>query len=288
MDLKQLRYFTTIAEMGQITSAAKKLYIAQPALSHSIKLLEDELGVQLFERLPSGIRITGAGSLLLQKSYEILNRVDSISVDLAEFKDGISGTLNIGMVSSSGSTFINKVFFKFRQHYPDVKFNLYEGNSFEIIDYVKRGIIEIGIVRTPFDESGFAQIKGPATPMVAVTQSNIFPFDSNKKISINDLNEYPLIINRRYYSMLENIHLKEQVTLNFYCLNNDARTTLYWAKAGLGIGIVPKEVVEMLDYTDVTFSEIDHPDLYTCLDTIWLPNRPLSKIGSEFLSYLAD
>ena len=73
MDLKQLRYFTTIAEMGQITSAAKKLYIAQPALSHSIKLLEDELGVQLFERLPSGIRITGAGSLLLQKSYEILN-----------------------------------------------------------------------------------------------------------------------------------------------------------------------------------------------------------------------
>lgn len=88
MDMKQLRYFTAIAEEGQITSAARRLHIAQPPLSQALKALEAELGVQLFERIPSGIRITEAGALLLQRSLQISNMFDTIAEDMASFRGG--------------------------------------------------------------------------------------------------------------------------------------------------------------------------------------------------------
>lgn len=124
----------------------RRLHIAQPPLSQALKALEAELGVQLFERIPSGIRITEAGALLLQRSYQISNMFDTIAEDMASFRGGREGILKIGTVSSSGSILINENFMAFREHYPKVKFNLYEGNSYQIIEYLEKGIIEIGIV----------------------------------------------------------------------------------------------------------------------------------------------
>lgn len=287
MDLKQLRYFMTVAEMGQITSAAKKLFIAQPALSHSLKALEDELGVTLFERFPSGIRLTGAGVILLNKSYEILEKVDDISINLAAFRDGLSGTLNLGMVSSSGSMLINEAFVDFHASFPEVKLNLYEGNSYQIIEFLKKGIIEIGIIRTPFEEELFNQYRQAPTPMVAATHKNKFPF-TGSQIDITDLVNHPIIINRRYHDILEKICQEESIKLNFYCLNNDARTTLHFARAGLGIGIVPKEVVKMTDFNDITYVEINHPALFTNIAMIWMPNKPLSKVAMNFIGLVKE
>jgi DNA-binding transcriptional LysR family regulator len=288
MDIKQLRYFITIAEMGQITTAAKKLYIAQPALSHSMKLLEDELGVTLFDRLPTGIRLTAAGSLLLQSSYDILRRIDEIPVDMAKFRSGISGTVNIGMVSSSGGMLMNKSFMAFRNEYPEIKFNLYEGNSFQIIDYLNKGIIEIGVIRSPFDSTGFGHIASDPTPMVAVTHKDTWPFGNTDSIPVESLCDYPLIMNRRYYQILENVSKKDKLQFNFYCLNNDARTSFQWASSGIGIGIVPLEVAEIFAVPNIRYATIDHPDLYTQLCFIWLRRRPLSKISDTFLSYFGS
>lgn len=285
MDVKQLRYFIAIAEEGQITSAARRLHIAQPPLSQSLKSLEEELGTQLFERVPSGIRITDAGSVLLQRSYEIINLIDNIAEDLAAYTVGVEGSLNIGAVSSSGSVLIDENFLAFCEHYPKVRFNLFEGNSFQIIDYLEKGIIEIGIIRTPFDNNKFHQIFCPPTPMIAVWHKDYFSFHTSNTINISQLVNYPILINRRYQQLLQSLCEKEHLRFQYYCLNNDARTTLYWANAGLGIGIVPEETLSLHSYPDLVFSVIDAPTLYTQLCAIWQKNKPLSKIASNFLVY---
>ncbi len=285
MDMKQLRYFTVIAEEGQLTSAARRLHIAQPPLSQSLKSLEEELGVQLFERTASGVKITDAGSLLLQRSYEILNSMNRITEEMTFLKGGIEGVLNIGTVSSSGSVMIDNNFSAFREHYPKVRFNLFEGNSLQLIEYLEKGIIEIGIVRSPFDNYRFNKICCQPTPMVVASHKEVFPFTPHEKIKIHQLVEKPIIINRRYYHLFQNISAKQNLTFQYYCLNNDARTTLYWANAGLGIGIVPEEALLLHHYPDLVFSEIDAPELYTQLCAIWINNKPISKIASNFLAY---
>ncbi len=288
MDIKQLHYFIAIAEEGQITSAARRLHIAQPPLSQALKALENELGVQLFERIPSGIRITEAGSLLLQRSYEITNMLDTVAEEMASFQGGREGILKIGTVSSSGSVLIDENFLAFREHYPKVKFNLYEGNSFQIIEYLEKGIIEIGIVRTPFDNDKFEKICCSSTPMVIAGHKSIFPFSPTEKVTLQQLAAQPILINRRYHRLFQSIGAKENLTFQYYCLNNDARTTLYWANASLGIGIVPKETALIQSYPDLCFSEIDCPELFTQLCAIWPKNKPISKIASNFLVYFGD
>ena len=288
MDIKQLRYFTAIAEEGQITSAARRLHIAQPPLSQALKALETELGVQLFERIPSGIRITDAGALLLQRSYQITNMLDTIAEEMASFQGGREGILKIGTVSSSGSVLIDENFLAFREHYPKVKFNLYEGNSFQIMEYLEKGIIEIGIVRTPFDNNKFEKICCTPTPMVVAGHKSIFPFSPTKTVSLRQLAKEPILINRRYYRLFQSISAKENLNFQYYCLNNDARTTLYWANAGLGMGVVPKETLLIQAYPDLLFSEIDSSELYTQLCAIWIKNKPITQIASNFLAYFGD
>lgn len=285
MDIKQLRYFTVIAEEGQITSAAHRLHIAQPPLSQSLKSLENELGVQLFERIPSGIRITEAGKLLLKKSYQIIDLMDSIIEELSFFKDGLEGVLKIGTVSSAGSSLIDENFFAFHEHYPKVQFALYEGNSYQVIEFLEKGLIEIALIRTPFNNDNFNKICCPPTPMIAVGHKNVFPFDPEKKISLKELSKEPILINRRYHQLFQSISIKENFSFHYYCLNNDARTTLYWANAGLGIGVVPKETLVLQNYPDILYSEIDSPEVFTQLCAIWEKDRPLSKVASNFLCY---
>lgn len=285
MDFRQLKYFATIAEEGQITSAARRLHIAQPPLSQQLKALENELGVQLFERIPSGIKITEAGSLLLQRSYEIMALMENIQDELSTFRDGLEGILKIGTVSSSGSTLIDENFLSFKKAFPKIKFNLYEGNSFQIIEYLQKGVIEIGIVRTPFENEDFQRICWDATPMVAAGHKDFFPFQSHTKINLKDLEGHPILINRRYHQLLQSICQREAIVLDYFCLNNDARTTLQWANACLGIGIVPEETLRLQNYVDLEYAEIDHPQLYTQLCAIWDHNKPLSKIAQNFLLY---
>ena len=285
MDLKQLRYFMTIAEEGQITSAARRLHIAQPPLSQALKALEQELGVQLFERIPTGIRITEAGSLLLQKGYEITSLIDSVVEDLQSYKGGDQGILKIGTVSSAGSVLIDDNFLAFREHYPNVKFNLYEGNSYQIMEYLEKGVIEIGIVRTPFDNENYGKICCAPVPMVAAGNQNAFPFSPAQKVTMEQLSHVPILINRRYYRLFQSIGARENLDFHYYCLNNDARTSLYWAAAGLGIGIVPQETVLTQSSLELIYTEIDCPELQTQLCAIWRKNKPLTRIASNFLSY---
>ncbi len=86
MDIKQLKYFYTIAEEGQITSAAKKLNIAQPPLSYQLKNLENELGVKLVERGSRNIKLTDAGLMLYNRAKQILDLTETTIDELKDFK----------------------------------------------------------------------------------------------------------------------------------------------------------------------------------------------------------
>ena len=130
MDIRQLKYFLTIAEEEQITAAAKRLHMAQPPLSQQMKLLEDELDIQLFKRGPRRIHLTDAGKLLQKRARQILELSDSTIREITDCKRGVRGTLKIGTVSSSGSILLRQGMQNFYHHFPDAHFEIHEGNTF--------------------------------------------------------------------------------------------------------------------------------------------------------------
>ena len=100
MDLKQLRYFMAIVEERQITAAARRLHMAQPPLSNQMKMLEDEIGLKLFQRGPHHIELTEAGELLAARAAQLLDMAAMTKRELKDFRQGLCGTLAIGTVSS--------------------------------------------------------------------------------------------------------------------------------------------------------------------------------------------
>lgn len=160
MDIKQLKYFYVIAEEGQITSAAKRLHLSQPPLSYQLKNLEDELGVKLVERGSRNIKLTDAGLILYKRAKQILSLTKSTVDELKDFNQGTQGTLSIGTVSSSGASLLDSRLSIFHDKYPFINFEIYEGNTYELLEALTKGIIEIAIVRTPFNNSGINSIAG--------------------------------------------------------------------------------------------------------------------------------
>ena len=287
MDIKQLKYFYVIAEEGQITSAAKRLHIAQPPLSYQLKNLEDELGVKLVDRGSRNVTLTDAGLILYKRAEQILSLTKSTIDELKDFKQGTHGTLSIGTVSSSGASLLDSRLSIFHERYPFINFEIHEGNTFKLLESLHKGVIEIAIVRTPFNSSGINSILLPKEPMVAAMVKDL-SWTSNNVIDITELKNRPLIFYRRF----ERLILKACEDSNFeptvFCKNDDARTSLLWANAGLGIAIVPKSSIKLIGSSDIIFKEIDNEELSTQIAIIWSKTGYLSSAGKNFLALFSN
>ncbi len=120
MELQQLRYFIEVANTGNITKAAKKLSIAQPALSQSVKRLEDELGTELFNRRGRRIYINPAGEALFRELSPIMDRIAALPALIAEAAGNEKRTIRIGLVSAS--KLMTDVIIKYKEKRPDINF----------------------------------------------------------------------------------------------------------------------------------------------------------------------
>lgn len=288
MDIKQLKYFLAIVEEGQITSAAKRLNMAQPPLSQQLKNLEEELGVKLVERGARHIKLTDAGKMLRNRAQQILELSDSTINEIKDLKRGLRGTLSIGTVSSSGAMLLNYRISKFRKDYPNIKFEIHEGNTFEMVDLLNKGIIEVGIVRTPFNTSMFECRYMAPESMIAIMSKDYMIKSEKTYISMEELKNKPLIIYRRFEQLIYETSLEAGFEPQIFCKNDDARTTVLWANAGLGIGIIPKSAFELANNNNLIYKEIKNPRLNTQIAAIWLKDRYISSMASNFVEYLSE
>lgn len=288
MDIRQLRYFLAIAEEGQITGAAKRLNIAQPPLSQQLKLLEDELGSKLVERGSRHIKLTDAGKILRNRAEQILELTDTAVKELKDFKEGLTGTLSIGAVSSSGATFLPERIRRFNESFPGVSFEVWEGNTFRILEILNRGIIDIGIVRTPFNIHEFDAIRLPVEPMAAVGVDNWFDGILKDKIEVKSLEAKPLIIYRRFEKLIVETCQKKGFEPRIICKTDDARSALLWAESGIGVAVVPKSAVKLIGSGKLRHKDINSEELNTQIAAIWVKNRYLSAAAGRFLDFFVS
>lgn len=281
MDLRVLRYFKTIVEEKTMHQAALKLNISQPPLSMEIRKLEEELNVELFHRVGRGLELTDAGKFLYKKSLDLLSMADSIQKELKNFDN--YQVLRIGMMSSSYGLYSSGIMKKYQKLYPNVQFEIYEGNTYELMDKLNQNMIELAIIRTPYDNNrNFKIYELDKEPMVALGTKEFF--DSNLPITIQELSKYPIIYYQRFEKLLENVFNKYDVGLKTNYKNQDTRTTLLLCEQGLGVGIVPKMATSLTH--NMYVREIVEKDLITTPAVIHKNDIKLSLAAINFIKLL--
>lgn len=150
---------------------------------------------------------------------------------------------------------------------------------------LRKGLIEIGIVRTPFKQEAFDCTFLPEEPMV-LAYAGKDPNPEKEALTIHDLDGLPLIVYRRFNQLLLDVCEGHNLTPSILCRNDDARTTLLWAEAGLGYAVVPASALSPARLTTLQMKVIDEPRLYTRLAVITAKHRYLSGIAGQFIDAL--
>lgn len=155
-DIYRLQAFVAAVDEGSLSAAVSKLHITQPALSARLKLLEESLQCSLLERTGRGVRPTPIGKLVYKVAVDILNQMEHLHATVKNHLELREGWVHLGGGATAVYSLFPDAIEQFRTKYPAVQFTLHEQNSRVIIDKVRAGSIDLGIVtrneRVPFDE----------------------------------------------------------------------------------------------------------------------------------------
>jgi DNA-binding transcriptional LysR family regulator len=195
MELRHLRYFIAVGEEQHYGRAAQRLRVAQPALSRQIQDLEKEIGFELFERLPRGVKITDAGKLFLNDAHRILQEINDATARAKRVASGQSGTLRIGFVESiSWYGIVPDSLGDLREHQPDVELQLKSLPSLDQIAAIHSGSLDAGYALPMANPAhGLAQIQlGVIKQMLAVPTGHALT--KLKKVRLRDLVDMPFVM----------------------------------------------------------------------------------------------
>ena len=147
MELRQLRYFCAVAEELSFARAAKRLFVAQPALSVQIRNLENELKVTLLRRTTRTIEVTHAGKTFYGEAKDVLARVDAAGKHAQDAEQGVTGTLRVAFLSNVATVRFGQRMREFQERLPQVNLSLLEAASHAQIAMLQRGEIDVGLLR---------------------------------------------------------------------------------------------------------------------------------------------
>ncbi len=169
MDLRQIRTFVAVYENGSINKAAEHLNMAQPSLSLQIKHLEESLDVELFERHARGVRATAAGKRFYKDCRRILGNFESAAQNMREFVEGVSGSLDIGLIPTITKGVLAEVLPPFMESLPNVDVRVVEAFSGTLTNWVVSGELDFAVVTEPPHYDGLEMRVLSSEPLVLIS-----------------------------------------------------------------------------------------------------------------------
>ena len=277
MDLRQLEYFREIADTGSINEAARRLNMSQPPLSYQLRQLEDELAVRLFDRSSQGVALTEAGKLLYSRAGELLSFASSTKLEVSHC--GRKRVLRLGLTSTTVAPVMPYIT-EFAQKNPEVNFEVHDGTTFSLFNYLLEGIIDVSVVRTPLrlDEVEHAVLR--TEPMMAVSSPALHA-EGEGALVLGALTDRPLIIYRRYEKLIMDAFHAQGLEPDVFCICDDARGAVLWVKAGLATAIFPESMSSLC--AGLRMQPIDEKALETQILLIWRKGRQLPGAVQDFI-----
>lgn len=276
IDFELYRIFYTVANIGNITKASNDLLISQPAISKSIKRLEDQLGGQLFVRTKRGVILTEEGREFykyIKQAMEYIYNAENKFTDLINLE---MGTIKIGASVTLTKEFLIPYLKEFHKKYPKINIQIITDVTSELISKLKNGLIDLIILNLPYNDisSDIKFVECRKIQDCFVVNSSYKEL-LNKKLYLKDLNNYPLILqikNSNTRSFIDEIAKKNDVVLKPNMELASYTLVAEFTKIGLGIGYVTKNYIQ---------KELDNKELFELNLIEKIPSRSIGLALSK-------
>lgn len=288
--IKQLRALVAVAETGNFTRAADRLYVTQSALSVIIRELEYEVGIKLLDRTTRMVVLTDAGRAFLKSATRVLNDVECAIRDAREVVARQQGQVILGVPPLAAATFVPCMIAKLRTAHPEISILLRDMRPDEIAASTATGEIDFGfgnfdqtsepLRRTILARQPFALVCAPAHPLAG-----------RAHVSWRDLEACPLITIARDHTVRRVLdHTFGQLGQPFspaYEIYH-AMTAVGMVVAGLGVAVLPSWVSAAIPLYAICVREIENPTVLSELSLISHPERELSPAMNQFQRFFAS
>ena len=286
MDLLQMKYFIAVAEEGTISAAARRLNISQPPLSVQIRNLEKECGIRLFERGARHIRLTEGGELLYKYAVRMLELRDSAENDLKNLKSGAKASIKIGIISSGECTELLSGLSAYRKKNPNISFRLYDANTYELLNELVKGRIELAVIRTPYKADNIDKLALRKDSFVLAGSEKYLDKYPKSPLPVNAIEDLPLITYRRWQDIIERELANAGINPFFVCINDDARTSIQWAEAGIGVALVPESILTLCPA--LPFRHLKDSTLTSTIHLVKQTDRNISEEASLLFDFMKE
>ncbi|OEY66380.1 LysR family transcriptional regulator [Marinobacter sp. X15-166B] len=277
IDLRQLNTFLTIARVGSFSRAAEKLFVAQPALSRQIRLMEEALAVEVFVRHGRGVALTAAGELLYEKAQAIFQELERTQAAVAAIAGEVTGNIVLGMLPTAARTFAAGVIEEYRRNYPRVTLSVKSAMSGTLQQMVSQHRVDLAITyhhgkqknvqRTPLIEERFYLICPPHSELAQCPS-----------ISLQAVLNLPLVMPEEKHGLrelLEKEAMKHQQQLQVAIEVNAWPLLTDLVQRGLGYTVLSlASVHEMVMRNELVAVPIDTPELHRSLAMVTPRDMP--------------
>lgn len=262
MNLRHLECFVAVAEQLHFTRAAEQLKIAQPALSQQIRRLEQDLGVELFNRSNRNVALTEFGKALLPRAHQLLNQASIARSEIEEMAGLAYGRLRVGASGTIAAFLLPEILTEFRRRYPNIVLGIVQRRSEPILELIETGNLDVGIIRLPFRKTALEVTPVFTEPLYAALPPS-HPAATAQVVPLHHLEKdafiMPVSEGEPFYNVLVNLCIEENFSPNVILAGAEYTTVFRLVGMGMGVSVVSELATNLQVTPAPAFVRIDHP-----------------------------
>lgn len=298
MNLKQFQYVLTLAHSGTFAKAAENLNISQPSLSQYVKKIETQLGVELFDRTGSAVRLTDAGHIYIESGRKILDLERQMIGQFNDLKEYKTGSVIVGTSPYRSASMMPTVAKQFRKQYPGVHLVIEEMTSQELIEATEHGQFDLCLTMLPVNERLFQYEKITEEELILAVPKSYpeFPTASvpNRKYPSIDaklLNNHHFVMITEGQFMqqaLYNLASDHSLSLQKAAVVKSLEAQIAMVRAGVGIALLPCGIESFCSLDEVTFYSIKQDLPKREVVVMYKQGQPLTQVTSALVNIMKE
>ncbi|TXL68134.1 LysR substrate-binding domain-containing protein [Zeimonas arvi] len=278
MTLTELKYIVALARERHFGRAAEACFVSQPTLSVAIKKLEDELGVQLFERGGSEVAVTPVGEQIVEQAQHVLEQSNAIREIAAQGRDPLAGPLRVGVIYTIGPYLLPHLVRRMIADAPQMPLLLQENYTVKLLELLRQGDIDVAIVADPFHDAGLVTQAVYDEPFIVAVPKH-HPWAKRRKIRSEELKEQTMLLLGTGHCFRDHVlevcpelsrFSQASAGIQKTFEGSSLETIRHMVASGIGVTVLPKMVrPDMSDDGLLTYLPFETPEPYRRVSLAW-------------------